>query len=107
MRFDVYHHVDVENHFDQSFVDLIVSHFEALQAQGEKIMATQEEAAAQLTAATATLAKVATETGTLLTKIQELQDVIATAGNVTPELQAAVDGVVAQATAVDALVPDA
>lgn len=70
-------------------------------------MATQSDAAAQLLAVNDKLVKVGTETATLLTKIQELQDAAANAGQVTPELQAAIDAVATQAGKVDDLVPDA
>jgi len=73
----------------------------------ETIMATQQELTAQITAATEKLTKIGTETGTLLTKIEELKTALANAGNVSPELQAAVDALAAQAAVVDDLVPDA
>jgi septal ring factor EnvC (AmiA/AmiB activator) len=71
----------------------------------EKIMATQAELTTQVQAIGATLTKIGTETTALLAKIDELNAVIA-AGTVTPELQAAVDAVAAQAHVVDDLVPD-
>lgn len=74
-------------------------------AQGAKIMATQTEIVAQLNATTEQLKKIGTETTSLLTKVDELLAVI-NAGPVTPELQAAVDALQAQATTVDNLVSD-
>lgn len=74
---------------------------------GVRSMATQKEVADQLKDVTAKLSKIGTETGTLLTKIEELKAVIEAGGNVTPELQAAVDALAAQAQVVDDLVPDA
>jgi ABC-type transporter Mla subunit MlaD len=71
------------------------------------IMATQAELAAQLTAATEQAAKIGGETRTLLTNIEDLLAQLATAGGVTPELQAAADALKAQLDVVDALVPDA
>lgn len=70
-------------------------------------MATQAEAAQQLTKVNDSLTKIGGETANLLTEIQKLKDAAATSGQVTPELQAAIDAVAAQATKVDDLVPDA
>jgi uncharacterized phage infection (PIP) family protein YhgE len=72
-----------------------------------QIMATQAEAAAQLQGISAELTKVAAETQTLLDNVKALQDAATAAGNVSPELQAAIDQVAAQAKTVDDLVPDA
>jgi len=69
-------------------------------------MGTQEELRIQIEALTTQVAKIATETQTLLTRIEELLAII-NAGTVTPELQAAVDALVAQVAIVDELVPDA
>jgi len=79
---------------------------EAILCLLEKIMATQQELAAQVTAANGKLTKIGAETGTLLAKIEELKQAIANAPTVTPELQAAVDALSAQAQIVDDLVPD-
>ena len=73
----------------------------------ESIMATQAEAAAQLATIAGTLDKVSGETTALLNEVQTLKDAAANAGNVTPELQAAIDAVASRAAAIDALVPDA
>lgn len=67
-------------------------------------MATQAEAAVQLKAIGEQMVKVGKETATLLTKIEELKNA---GGDVTPELQAAIDAVAAQAKVVDDMVPDA
>lgn len=88
--------------------------------QLKKIMATQTEIAAELNAvkeklvsSTNKITKICTETDSLLTKIQALEETI-NAGTVSPELQAAFDAVKAQAdvvestaTGVDDKVPDA
>ena len=73
----------------------------------DSIMATQAELTAQVQAATTTLAKIGTETSTLLDRIAELTNVIANGPAVSPELQSAVDALTAQAKVVDDLVPDA
>lgn len=71
----------------------------------DKIMATEAELAAQLQDNTAQIQKIGTETRSLLDKVQQLLDQIASA-QVSPELQAAADGVKAQLQVVDDLVPD-
>ncbi len=73
-----------------------------------QIMATQTELVAQVNAAKAQLEKIATETGTLQTKIAELQAIIDGMGDeANPELVEAVAALVLQAQVVDDLVPDA
>jgi hypothetical protein len=68
-------------------------------------MPTQADAAAELQNVNQQLQKIGTETQTLLDKITALEQA---GGNtdVQPELQAAIDAVVAQAKVVDDLVPD-
>jgi hypothetical protein len=73
----------------------------------QKIMATQSELAAQLTAIGVQLGKVASESSATLAKVAELEAALASAGNVTPELQAAFDALKSQVQLVDDLVPDA
>ena len=68
-------------------------------------MATQAEVIIQLQAVTSQVAKIGTETSTLLVKIDELLAQVANAP-ATPELTAAVDALKAQAQVVDDLVPD-
>jgi hypothetical protein len=70
------------------------------------ILMTQEELKALLEAATAKAQKIGTETAALLQKITELLAIIAAGGNVTPEVQAAMDALTAQMQIVDDLVPD-
>lgn len=74
--------------------------------QERKLMATQAEAAALLKQANDSLAKIGAETSALLQKVTDLQTAAAKADQVSPELQAAIDGVVSQAKSVDDLVPD-
>src|SRR5439155_18533027 len=80
-----------------------------LEQQGilNKIMATQTDAAVQLAGIKDDLVKVAAETQGLLDAVAALQAAAASAANVTPELQAAIDAVASQAKTVDDLVPDA
>lgn len=70
-------------------------------------MASQQELTVQVRTLTEKVNKVGTETRTLLDKIEELTDVIADGGSVSPELQAAVDDLQIQVNVVDELVPDA
>ena len=76
-------------------------------AKLEKIMASQAELAVQIAAVTEKVAKIGTETRSLLTKIDELKAVIAAGAEVSPALQASVDALSAQASVVDGLVEDA
>jgi chromosome segregation ATPase len=88
-------------------VDQIDERLAQLNQKADKIMATQSDAAAQLTSINTELAKIATETQGLLDQVAALQAAASAAGNVTPELQSAIDAVAAQAKVVDDLVPDA
>lgn len=83
----------------------VVRWLDAVYRQGEKIMATQAEIAAELKAINTKLGKIGAETKSLLTKIEELTEVIAN-GPVSAELQEAVDALKAQADTVDELVED-
>lgn len=78
-----------------------------IRTQLETIKMTQEELAAELTALNATVQKIGTETASLLTKVTDLEAVIAAGGPVSADVQAALDAVKASAAAVDAAVPDA
>ena len=69
-------------------------------------MSTQAELATRLDAVTAEVTKIGTETQSLLTKIDDLTAAMETAGNTTPEVDAALDALQAQAGVVDALVTD-
>jgi hypothetical protein len=67
----------------------------------------QHELAQELVNVTEKVNKIGTETTALLGKVDELQAAIEQAGNVTPEVQTALDALKAQAQTVDDLVPDA
>lgn len=69
-------------------------------------MATQKELTDQINALTGIVVKVGSETRTLLTKIEELLAQIGNEGEVSAELQTAVNDLQAQVDVVDALVPD-
>jgi hypothetical protein len=73
----------------------------------EKITMNQEQLAQQLLAVSAVVAKIGQETKATLDKVQALQASLDASGTVSPEVQAALDGLLAQVQAVDALVPDA
>lgn len=72
----------------------------------DKIMSTQDEITAQLEVQATHIKKIGDETRSLITKIEELLEIIRN-GEVKPELQAAVDAVGEQLQIVDDLVPDA
>ena len=76
----------------------------------ENLMATQSELATQMATVTAVVQKVGTESAATLALVTALQkqiaNLLANGGNVTPELQAAVDALAAQIKVVDDLVPD-
>lgn len=71
-------------------------------------MSNQAQAAAVLTELNAKLEKISGETSASLAEIQALKDAAANNdGEVSPELQAAIDAVVSRAQALDDLVADA
>ena len=73
-----------------------------------KTMATQEQLVADLTALTAQVTKIGTETSTLLTKVADLEAALSASGAaVTPEVEAALAALKSQVQVVDDLVPDA
>lgn len=78
-----------------------------IQKQNQKIMDTQTQIVEKINAAIAQLGKIKEESTATLTKVSELQAVIDNQGGVSPELQEAVDKLLAQAKVVDDLVPDA
>lgn len=70
------------------------------------IMGNQQELATQLSEVAAQVAKIGKETKATLSKVAELETALANQENVSPELQAAFDGLKTQVTLVDGLVPD-
>src|SRR5262249_6464814 len=78
--------------------------FRTLANKLEQVMATQKDAADQLNAVAAELAKANAE---LQAKIQALTDAANAADTVSPELQTAIDGVTGAAKTIDDIVPDA
>jgi hypothetical protein len=73
----------------------------------ERVIMTQNELAAQLTAVTDQITKIGTETAATLQKVKDLEAVIAAGGEVSAEVQTALDALKAQAQLTDDLVPDA
>ena len=71
------------------------------------IMANQAESAAQLRAVKAQGTKIAAEIAVLHKEIVDLKAALETGPQVTPELQEAIDAVVASSQALDELNPDA
>lgn len=100
-RIEVHHflHFDPDPRPDQILAEIL--------ALKETIMATQAELSASLTEIAANVAKVGDETRALIAKIGELEAAIVTAGNTTPEVDAALQALRDQVAVVDALVPDA
>lgn len=72
----------------------------------ELIMATQAELAVTLGDLVTKVTKIGGETQSLLVRIDELMAAVVAAGNVTPEVEAAMAALQAQVDAVDALVAD-
>lgn len=96
------HELDILLNIESKTLDLLKLLFDH-NLKLDKIMATQQEAAAQLGGVLAELQKANTE---IQAKIQALVDAANNASNVTPELQAAVDALVPAAQSLDDIVPD-
>lgn len=73
----------------------------------KEIQMKQDELAQSLSDTAAKVEKIGTETRTLLTKIDELTTAVTESGDVSPEVQAALETLQAQVETVDQLVPDA
>lgn len=78
-----------------------------LREMENRIMAKQSEIAADLRAQADRINKIASETRTLLTRIEELQEAVNNQDEASEELTAASQAVAAQLAVVDDLVPDA
>ena len=72
----------------------------------KQIEMTQEELAQGLENVTAIVGKVKDEVTTTLAKVTELETALANSGSVSPEVQAAFEGLKASVIAVDELTPD-
>lgn len=70
-------------------------------------MANQKDLADQLTALTTEVGKIGDETTATLQKVTDLEAALAAAGDISPEVQTALDALKAQAQKVDDMVPDA
>jgi peptidoglycan hydrolase CwlO-like protein len=75
--------------------------------QLKKIMATQAELTTEVAAITPQITAIGAGISALNAKVAELEAAIASAGNVTPELQAAVDALKAEVVSTAALLPQA
>jgi hypothetical protein len=102
MRIEIhhYHHVGDDIPGIQRLLDAILR-------LEKNIMATQAQLAADLNTVTAQIAKIGTETGKTLQQVTDLQKLLAAGGNTTPEVDAAMESLKAQAQLTDDLVPDA
>jgi|GEM_PF-5622404 len=113
-------HVHIHDH-RVGDVEKLSRKIDFLTQKANQIMSTQTEAAELLNATVAKLDavavevdKIGTETDGLQKEIQDLKDAAGSQGNITPELQAAIDAIAARGeslaakvAAVDAKVPDA
>ncbi len=86
---------------------LVLAHLAFFLIKWRSDMASQQEVLNQLNAVITSLDKVATETGGLKTKIQELEDAIANGGGSSPEVDAALAALKSKVDAIDGLVEDA
>lgn len=102
----VYHHFGEDTHAHS--LKLILEKLETIMATQAEATAKLNEVLAQQQKTAGEITVVQTEVNTLKQTIVDLQAVIA-AGNdqVSPELQAAIDAVAAQAQVVDDQIPDA
>lgn len=96
-------HLHLHIHLPDWFRDVLCN----LNRKADQIMATQAEEAEILRNVLDQQKKTATEVGTLLQKVSDLEAAIANAGGASPELIDAVAAVKAQAQVVDDLIPDA
>jgi hypothetical protein len=96
IRVDVYLHLDSD--LRQAMNSLVT--------KVDTIMLTQTQLAATLTTLGGEIKKIGVETTTLLEKVTALTEAVANAGNTSPEVDAALADVQAQAQVVDDLVPD-
>jgi hypothetical protein len=95
-RIDVYHHIEGDPRLDE--LRVVLDQFRSA------IMTTQAELAQQILAVRDQLQKVHTEvTG----KIAELEAAVLAAGNVSPEVEAALQAVRSALQPIDDLIPDA
>ncbi len=111
MNFDV--KIDVNVHLVSKDVQAALAAIPGIAAaiptilsRSASIMATQQEAAAQLQAHGDKLDKISAETTGLVELVRDLKDQLAASGNVAPELQSAIDRVVSKAEQIDGLVDD-
>lgn len=108
LRIDVYHHFTEDDPVIHSLLKLILEKTETIMATQAEATAKLQEVLAQQQKTAGEIGVVQTEVNTLKQTIEDLKAVIA-AGNdqVSPELQAAIDAVAAQAQVVDDQIPDA
>jgi hypothetical protein len=94
LRIDHYHHV-------------VGCNDGAISTLRDLIMATQVQLAADIAAVGQQVAKIGEETRALIERIGALTEIIETGGDVSADVQTAMDALRAQVAVVDALVPDA
>lgn len=99
--------IDVFHHFPDAGTDLVLAKLEELHKQGERIMSAVSDFAGKVNTAFASIATavdgIKADVDGLKAKIQELQD---SAGTLSPEDQASLDAIQAQAESVASKLTD-
>lgn len=95
-----YHHVGDD-------ISSIKHVLDAILRLEKNVMSTQAQLAADLNTVTQQIAKIGNETGKTLQQVTDLQALLAAGGNTTPEVDAALAALKAQAQLTDDMVPDA
>lgn len=89
-----------------SIAGLASEQFKELRSFLQRIERKLTMTADEINAITAQVAKIGTETTATLAKVAELEEALANAGEISPEVQAAFDALKAQVQVVDDLVVD-
>lgn len=103
-------HIHIHHHGsgnESEGLDKILDCVNALIAQGEYIMASQQQLAAGLAAVQAQVEKIGEETTATLQKVADLEAALEAGGGTTPEVDAAMEALKAQVQLVDDKVKDA
>jgi hypothetical protein len=99
MKLDIYIHHKYDDIVEELLTELLL--------QGDRIMATQDELAADLDRVTQAVVKIGTETSTTLQKVADLEAALVNGGMTSPAVDAALAALKAQVQVVDDLIPDA
>lgn len=107
LRIDIHHHIHVDSGMTIPEYRAIVALLHGIDTKVGSLMTTQAELAAQLNTIGEQVTKIGTETQGLKDKVAELETAIQNGGNVTQEVQDALDAVKSKLQSVDDLVTDA